>query len=179
MNRLYLSDAGKQAVRCIIYVLCAVFLFLLQSTRGFFANLTVLGGRVDFLTVFLVCVALFEGPYLSGLLGFFCGLLLSITTPWAEGLDALALSLVCVFTAWISGTYMRRVLPTALLLGGAAIVLRMASSSFFYGYLAQGARIWPELLSIVFTLILSLPFTVPLFFLVQRLHHVFSEADHE
>lgn len=168
------SDRDRR-IRLILYDLLVVGLYLLQTTKG--VKITVLRASPDYLIFFLAAVGLFEGPYVTGSLGFLAGLLLSLASPWAEGLEALYLALFGVACGWLAGEYLRPVYPSVLLCGSMGILLRGVISYVFYYRLVYGLALWPVVRQSAVQLGLSALASPLVFLMVRAIHRRFLEDD--
>ena len=159
----------KQCAYALLIILASV----VQNTRGL--PTTLMGGRLDMLPVLVASIALFEGPYTGGALGFFAGLLLAIHSPMVEGLSALYLGLFGIGFGILGSGWLRRVCPAALLGGLCCIALQGLVRYVFYSRMVYGlalADVWQPLLG---GLLLAVLPGIGAFYLVRGLHRRFSE----
>jgi len=167
---------GSQKHRIIkqcAYALLIMLAFVAQNARGLPTAL--MGGRLDMLPVLVAAIALFEGPYTGGALGFFAGLLLAIHSPMVEGLSALYLGLFGIGFGILGSGWLRRVCPAALIGGLSAIALQGVVRYVFYSRMVYGlmlADVWQPLVG---ELLLAVLPGIGAFYLVRGLHRRFSE----
>ena len=132
---------------------------------------------MDMSCAFLVAaIAFFEGPYTGGCMGFYSGLLLSISSSTMEGAETLILALFGVLCGSVGVVLLRRILPSVLACGCALLAVRGAISATYYTlfysvpFLSVAARYAQILL-------LSLLPGAAGYFLVRAVCRRFSEDD--
>lgn len=170
-----MTKAGRRRLKIFIYFMLTFMLFIFQTTKGF--RITLFGASPDYIVMLIPAVALFEGPYLAGVLGFFSGILLSTSSPNVEGVEALWLSLIGVFVGHFGALYLRRVLPALMLVGLSAILARGLISYVFYYGLAYSAPALEVLRLTVLKALWSIPFGALIYRLVRWLNLRFSEEE--
>ncbi len=109
--------AGKLA----LYAAILVVLFVLESANGL--PVRVLGQRVDILPFAVASVALLDGPVEGAIVGLLAGALYDLGFGGAEGLYALYYLLTGIAAGLLGQRFLRRVYPSALLLGTGMMLL--------------------------------------------------------
>ena len=170
-----MSYRKKAPVKYSAYALLLLAIFVLQSARG--TRITLLGGTVNAIPFFIAAVALMDGPYPAGALGFFAGLLVSIHSSVLEGLSALYFGLFGVAFGWFGSLQLRRVLPSAFLGGTVCLVGGWLFKFIFYYALVYGVPAAEGLKWLLGELLLSAPVGAALFFAVRALTRHFAEGE--
>ena len=165
----------NRVVRNGFYFVLLLIIFVLQNTKGVCISLW--DASPDYILFFVAAEAVFEGPYSGGTLGFFAGLLLSISSPWPEGLEALFLGCFGVLAGISGEKYLRPVLPSALLVGSAGMVLRSLIAYVFYYRLVYGMALWTMCRHLLVQLGLSLVFAPLFFVLIRSIYRRFMENE--
>lgn len=109
--------AGKIA----LYTVILVVLFVLESANGL--PVRVLGQRIDILPFAVASVALLDGPVEGAAVGLLAGALYDLGFGGAEGLYALYYLLTGIAAGLLGQRFLRRVYPSALLLGTGMMLL--------------------------------------------------------
>ena len=122
-------------------------------------------------------LALFEGPYGAGSLGFAAGLLCAVGSPVLDGLLALYYGVLGVLCGMFALRYMRRVLPSALLLGLLATVFKGVIGYLFYYALFFNAPAGRAALLLLGDCAVSLLPAALVFFIVRAIYLRFAEKD--
>jgi len=162
-------------IKYCAYALLLLGAFVLQNARG--TAITLWGVTADVLPFLVASVALLEGPYVGGTVGFFAGLLQSVHSIMVEGLAALSLMLLGALFGWLSQRHLRPVLPSALLGGGLWVLLQGISRYIFYYALVYGVDFVSGLRTIVAPLALSLIPGAVLFWATRGIYRRFTETE--
>ena len=170
-----MTNRKNRIVKYCAYGLLLLLIYVLQSARGTAVSLW--GLRVDLIPYFVMTLALFEGPYAAGGFGFFAGLLCSVNSPLLDGLLALYYGVLGALCGVFALRYMRRVLPSALLLGLAATVVKGFFGYLFYYALLYSAPAGRAALLLLGDCALSLPPAVPVYLAVRAIYLRFAEKD--
>ena len=117
-----MSERKNKVIENCAYGLMLLVIFILQSSRG--TAVTIWGFRMDLIPFFVTALALFKGPYVAGSFGFAAGLLCASNSPILDGLFATYYGLIGAVCGIFALRYMRRVLPSAMLLGLGATLLK-------------------------------------------------------
>lgn len=161
--------------RIALYILLLLVCFVFQTSRG--TRLTLWGASPDVLPFLLAAVALFEGPYVGALFGFFGGILLSVNSTAPEALLSMYYGLGCLGAGFFASRYMRRVFPTLLMCGTFLSLFKTLLSFFFFYALVYEAHSPGLLLIAGKSLLLSLPFSLLLYLLVKHIHSRFTAEE--
>ena len=164
-----------KTIKYCAYGLILLASFVLQNARG--TSVSLLGASVDAIPFLVASIALFEGPYVAGAVGFAGGILASIHSPVIEGLSALYFGLFGIAFGYLGAVYMRKVLFAALLGGGACIIVQGMCRFVFYYYLVYQMGIVSGALQLAAELVLSALPGILIFYIVRALSRRFSEAD--
>lgn len=165
----------NRVIKHCAYGLTLLAVFLLQSSRG--TAMTVWGMSLDLIPFFVTALALFEGPYTAGWFGFAAGFLSVIATPMVDGLMSLFYGVLGILCGLIAKSYMRPVLPGALLLGAIVAVLKGLIGQVFYYGLVYSFPLISGVLHICGGVVLSLAPAALLFFWVRALNRRFAERE--
>lgn len=165
----------KRTLKLCAYSLLLLMIFLIQHSRG--TALHLWRATADAIPYFLAAIALLEGPYVAGMMGFFGGLLLSLHNTTVEGLTALYLALFGIAFGLLGTHYMRPVLPSALLGGFACVLLQGVARYIFYYALVYKMDVVIALQELGAELLLSLLTGIPVFFLVRMIYRRFQENE--
>lgn len=168
-------DRKNDIIKYCAYSLLLVLLFVLQSARG--TSLSLWGLQMDVIPFFVVSVALFEGPYGAGSLGFAAGLLCAVGSPVLDGVLALYYGVLGALCGLFALRYMRQVLPSALLLGLLATVVKGVIGYLFFYALLYNAPAGRAALLLLGDCAVSLVPAALVFFVVRAIYLRFAEKD--
>ena len=96
-----MNEHKNDIVKYCAYSLLLLALYVLQTARG--TSLSLWGLQLDVIPFFVVTLALFEGPYGAGSLGFAAGLLCAVGSPVLDGLLALYYGVLGVLATVFKG----------------------------------------------------------------------------
>lgn len=170
-----MRERKNDIVKYCAYSLLLVLLFVLQSARG--TSLSLWGLKLDVIPFFVVTVALFEGPYGAGSLGFAAGLLCAVGSPILDGLLALYYGVLGALCGLFALRYMRQVLPSALLLGLLATMVKGVIGYLFFYALLYNAPAGRAALLLLGDCAVSLVPASLVFFAVRAIYLRFAEKD--
>ena len=165
----------KSVLKWLVYGVAAVVSLVLQSSRT--PSLTLWSARADFLPFLVTALALYEGPYLAGSVGFFSGLLLAVHGITIEGLACLYLSLTGVVLGWLFDKYFRRNVLLPIMAGALCIIIAEACKYVFYYKLVYSLSAGAGMLTLLGSLILSVPAGAAVCFATRWLHRFFGEEE--
>jgi len=155
------------------YALLMLGLFVLQTSRG--TSLYLWGATVNVMPFLVAAVALLDGPFAGGVLGFFAGVLLTVNGTGVEGFSSLLLSLFGLGFGLFGAHYLRPVILSALSGGLVCRVVESAVRYVFHDLLMYGMGM-PEALGLFGArLLLSLPAGALTWLMVRAVHHQFTE----
>lgn len=155
------------------YALLMLGLFVLQTSRGTAIHLW--GAAVNAMPFFVAAVALLDGPYAGGVLGFFAGVLLTINGTGVEGFSSLLLGMFGVGFGLFGAHYLRPVILSALSGGLVCMVVESVFRYVFHDLLMYGMSL-PEALGLFGArLLLSLPVGALTWLLVRSIYRRFTE----
>lgn len=170
-----MRERKNDIVKYCAYSILLVLLFVLQSARG--TSLSLWGLKLDVIPFFVVTVALFEGPYGAGSLGFAAGLLCAVGSPILDGLLALYYGVLGALCGLFALRYMRQVLPSALLLGLLATMVKGVIGYLFFYALLYNAPAGRAALLLLGDCAVSLVPASLVFFAVRAIYLRFAEKD--
>ena len=170
-----MSEHKNDIIKYCAYSLLLLAVFILQSARGTSPSLW--GLQLDVIPFFVVTIALFEGPYGAGSLGFAAGLLCTVGSPVPDGVLALYYGVLGTLCGMFALRYMRRVLPSALLLGLLATVVKGVAGYLFYYALFYNAPAGRAALLLLGDCTVSLAPAALVFFAVRAIYLRFAEKD--
>ena len=165
----------KSVLKWLVYGVFAVVLLVLQSSRS--PGLTLWSARADFLPFLVTALAVYEGPYLAGAMGFFSGLLLAIHSVTLEGLACLYLSLAGVVLGWLFDKYFRANILLPIMSGTLCIVFAEVCKFVFYYRLVHRLSIGLGALTVLGSIILSVPVGVGVCYATRWLSRFFGEEE--
>ena len=172
--RFSLSLDKRRVGKILCYLLLLTAFYVLSDARGVLYGMGL--PTVNALPFLVAAIAFFEGPYTGGCMGFYSGLLLSISSSTMEGAETLILALFGVLCGSVGVVLLRRILPSVLACGCALLAVRGAISATYYTlfysvpFLSMAARYAQILL-------LSLLPGAAGYFLVRAVYRRFSEDD--
>ena len=172
--RFSLSVDKKQAAKRLCYLLLLTAFYVFSSARGVLYGMGL--PSVNAMPFLVAAIAFFEGPYTGGCMGFYSGLLLSISSSTMEGAETLILALFGVLCGSVGVVLLRRILPSVLVCAGALQLLRGVISATYYT-LFYSIPFWRVAARHGQILLLSLLPGTAGYFLVRALHRRFSEDD--
>lgn len=155
------------------YALLMLGLFVLQSSRGTAIHLW--GATVNAMPFLVAAVALLDGPFAGGVLGFFAGVLLTVNGTGVEGFSSLLLSLFGVGFGLFGAHYLRPVILSALSGGLVCMVVESVFRYVFHDLLMYGMSLPVALGLFGARLLLSLPAGALTWLLVRAVHRRFTE----
>ncbi len=130
MNELDVRLTRRYLIKVAAYLLLSAALYVLCTARGPLSSVQLL--TINLMPFFVAALAFFEGPYLAGCLGVWCGLLLSLGSSTVEGAESLGLALLGVACGSLGVTYMRRIVLSGLACGAVYTLLRGVVSAVYY-----------------------------------------------
>jgi len=154
------------------YALLMLALFVLQSTRGTAIHLW--GASVNVMPFFVAAVALLDGPYAGGVMGFFGGVLLNLNSAGLEGFSSLSLSLFGICFGLFGAYYLRPVILSALSGGFLCMVLETLFRYVFHDLLIYNMHLLEALRAFGLELVLSLPAGALAFVCIRAVHRRFT-----
>jgi len=163
----------NRLVRNGFYCVLLLLIFVLQTTKGI--RISLWDASPDYILFFVAAEAILEGPYSGGTLGFFAGLLLSVSSPWPEGLEALFLGCFGTAVGILGKKYFRPVLPSVLLLGSVGMAFRGLVAYVFYYRLVYGMAVWTMCRHMLVQIALSLVFAPVFYILIRSIYRRFME----
>ncbi len=170
-----MTQSRKKLIKYMAYALILLIVHTMENARGL--SVTLWGATVNAVPFLIASVALFDGPYAGGVLGFMAGLVAAIGSPMVEGVAAMYLGLFGVSFGYLGGEYMRAVLPSAMLGGAVCIALNGVIRYVFYYWLVFSVNLGFGLRAILAELALSaLPGAV-MFFAVRFIGQKLSRGE--
>lgn len=155
------------------YALLMLGLFVLQSSRGTAVHLW--GATINVMPFLVAAVALLDGPYAGGMLGFFAGVLLTVNGTGVEGFGSLMLGLFGVGFGLFGAYYLRPVILSALSGGLTCMVVESIFRYVFHDLLMYGMTLPAALGMFGARLLLSLPAGALTWLLVKAVYRRFTE----
>ena len=162
-------------IKYCAYSMLLIVLYLIQSSRG--VALTVFGLRLDFMPYLVAAIALFEGPYGAGVVGFFIGIMCASGSPMVDGLLSLYYGLAGALCGEFCKHRMRKVIPSALLVGLCIAFFRGLIGYLCYYVLLYGAPLLESFYIIVGEALLPLPVGALIYLFVRTIYLHFMEKD--
>ncbi len=108
-------------IRRAVFILSILLIALIQNTAHLLPS--IFGSHPFLLIPLVICLGMFETSLVAALMGALAGALWDVTVAAGDGYNALVLMLFATATSLLISYLMRNNISTALLLGGAAIVL--------------------------------------------------------
>lgn len=164
---------ANNSLRYLGYGLLTIAVFVLQSSR--LIDISLFGASADLMPFLVAALAVYEGPYVAGVMGFLSGLLLSIHSLSIEGLDSLFLSVFGVVFAFLAATYFRENILLCVLGGSVCLFVTELLKYVFYYLLADGVGLVVGLTYIVGKLILSIPGSFIVVLVIRRIARDITE----
>lgn len=174
MQDFTLTIDKKKALKVLSYLLSLTVFYIFSTARGMLVDVDF--ASINALPFLVAAIAFYDGPYMGGCMGLYSGLLLSVSSATAEGLEALSMTLFGIFCGTVGVLFMRRFLLSILCCGSVLLTLRGAVSAVYYSlfYAIPFSSIFLGHLRIL--LISILPGVLG-YFLIKAIHRRFSEAD--
>lgn len=157
------------------YALLMLGLFVLQSSRG--TAIQLWGASVNVMPFLVAAVALLDGPYAGGVLGFFAGVLLTVNGTGVEGFGSLMLGLFGVGFGLFGAYYLRPVILSALSGGLVCMTVESIFRYVFHDLLMYGMTLSEAFGLFGARLLLSLPAGALTWLLVKAVHRRFTEEN--
>jgi hypothetical protein len=133
----------RDVFKYALYVLLTLIVFAIQSSR--LIDVQIFGAAADVMPFIVAALALYEGPYAAGGIGFLAGLLLSLHSDSLEGLDSLFLALFGVVFAMLSTMFFRENIMLCFTAGAVCLAGTELVKYVFYYYLADGVGLFAGL----------------------------------
>ena len=157
------------------YAFLVFSLYVLQSTPGV---LSVSGIKPLMVLPACLAIALYEGPFVGGLFGFFFGFLCDTGSETLFGFSALFFLVFCAVVGFLATYVLRPSLLNGMLLCLAALFLFFGAEFFFnyvlYNYEGLSSFFY---LGIAPQIVYSSLFSVPFCLLFERLHSLFAKRE--
>lgn len=154
-------------------VVLLLLLYVLQTTPRLFL---VAGVKPILVVPAAVCIAMFEGELVGGIMGAVAGLLCDLASFTIFGFNGLIILACCVAVGLLTIYLTQLKLLNALLLGFGVLLLRGLLEYFFYyqiwGYEGSGRIL---LFSTLPTVLYSTLAIIPLYYLAKRMKAYFDE----
>ena len=152
------SFVGRNYLTWLVYGLGAIVLTLMQNAPNFFP--TIGFARPTPLVLFVVCVAMFEGPRIGAAIGVFSGLLWDLYSMRVFGFTALQMLFISVIVALLVQWLLRTNFLSGMLLCVGGVVALMLLEWFFRYVLYMNDEMLTILLSVylpnaLYTVLLS------------------------
>ncbi|MBE6806507.1 MAG: rod shape-determining protein MreD [Ruminococcaceae bacterium] len=123
------SSLGRDYVTWILYSVCAFLITLMQNAPHCFPP--ILNARPTPLVLFVVCVAMFEGPRIGAAFGVISGVLWDLYSVRVFGFTALQLLLISVVVALLIQWLLRTNFWSGMLLCLCGVLVQMLVEWFF------------------------------------------------
>ena len=160
-------------VKYVVYSVIMLMLYVAQTTPGF---LSIRGIRPILVLPFAVCVAMFDSNLAGGLFGLFAGILCDTSSSLLFGVQAILYLAVCVAVGLLIVYYMQPSLANSLIFVGCGLILRLFLEFFFAFFMWGYDNIHIIVVNHMLPLLLyTLAATIPVFWLVRKLHGFFEE----
>lgn len=154
------------------HVLLLFFLYVLQNTPSLFS---IYGVKPNLVVPAAVCIAMFEGELVGGIMGTVAGLLCDLASFTIFGFNGILVLAGCVAVGLLTVYLTQLKLSNALMLGFLVLLLRGLLEYFFYFQMwgfDYGYRIF--LFSTLPTVLYSTVAIVPLYYSVRRMKAYFD-----
>ncbi len=162
-------------IKSLVYGALAVVLLVLQSSRA--TGVSLWTASANFMPFLVAALAIYENPYMAGGIGFFAGLLLSVHSPTIEGLAAFWLAIFGVGYAYLAELFFRNNIVLSILGGMGCLAVGELCKYVFYYMLVHGVDVGAGMLTLLGSLILSVPFGVIVCYMVRWISRKFSEDE--
>lgn len=165
-NKIYI-------LKYMTYILLLFFFYVLQTTPHLFE---IQGIKPNLVIPIVICIAMLEGEFISGLFGALGGMLCDLSAFSAFGFYAILLLIACTVTGLLVIYLMKNTLTNAVVLSTAALLTIFLLDFFFmfglWGY-EGNSRI---LLTQTLPCVIYSALTAPLFYLLfSKLFAAFEE----
>ena len=162
-------------IKCLVYGAFAVVLLVLQSSRA--TGVSLWTASANFMPFLVAALALYENPYMAGGVGFFAGLLLSVHSSTIEGLASFWLAIFGVAYSYLAELFFRNNIVLSILGGMGCLAVGELCKYVFYYMLVHGVGFGAGMLTLLGSLILSVPFGVLVCYIVRWISRKFSEDE--
>ena len=174
--RVSLNANRRQAFKIAAYIALFTVFYIVTSARGMVGAYWLVS--VNAMPFLVGAAAFFEGPYWGGSLGFYGGLLMSLSSATVEGAEALIMGLFGVFCGSVAVMVMRRLPISVLSCGTGLLILRGIISATYYR-LFYGLPMVEILINSGKMIVLSLLPGLIAYYAVAALHKRFKKDDEE
>ncbi len=152
------SYLGRNYLTWIVYGAAALLLMLMQNAPHFFPVIGYV--RPTPLVLFVVCVAMFEGPRVGAAIGVASGLMWDLYSVRVFGFTALQMLIISVIVALLVQWLLRTNFLSGMLLCVCGVLVQMLIEWFFRYALYMHEEVWRILLSVylpnaLYTMVLS------------------------
>ena len=170
--RFSLSADKRRVGKILCYLLLLTAFYVLSAARGVLYGMGL--PTVNAMPFLVAAIAFFEGPYTGGCMGFYSGLLLSISSSTMEGAETLILALFGVLCGSVGVVLLRRILPSVLACALLAVPGAISATYYTLFYSVPFLSVAVRYAQI---LLLSLLPGAAGYFLVRAVCRRFSEDD--
>lgn len=158
----------------VIYYLILVGLFVLQSTPGF---LSVFGIRPVLILSYAIFVSMYEGELYGSIFGAVAGLLWDMGGSSVSGYKALLMLVICCCVSLFTLHLVRNNVFSAAIFTSIAIsIVFLLDFFFYYGLWGYDGSAQMILKNIIPTMVASVIFSLPIYYLVRKINRSFSFA---
>lgn len=162
-------------IKSIAYGVLAVLLLVLQSSRT--TGVSLWSSSANFMPFLIAALALYENPYMAGGIGFFAGLLLSVHSLTIEGLSSFWLAIFGVAYAYLAEMFFRNNIVLSFLGGVGCLAVGELCKYVFYYLLVHNVGFGAGMLTVLGSIILSVPFGIVVCYIVRWISRKFSEDE--
>ena len=161
------------AFKYICYGLFIFLIFILQSTPYF---LEIWEIKPNLLYLAAVSAAMYEGEFAGGIIGMLVGMLCDYSSYPIHGFNAMLLLICCTSIGWAVVYFMKNSKINAAIFSSASLLIRGLLEYYFvyaiWKYENSEIILYRHILPTVFYSVL---FTLPIFFIIGKIHNYFTE----
>lgn len=165
----------QTVLKHIIYSLCILVLYLMQTTPSLFK---IFGNKPLFVIPYAVILAMYEGEFAGGIYGAVAGLLCDMSSRLLFGFNGFIISFLCIGTALLIIYYVHLSLKGAFLFVFLIMLIRGSLESLFafgmWGYDNSWKLFFLNTLPVIFYSTALVP---PYYFLIRKIYNRFYKGD--
>lgn len=171
---LSLSIDRRNIFKILCYLAVSTLFYILTTARGSVALYWQV--TVNAMPFLVAAIGFYEGAYVGGCMGVYCGLMMSVSSSTTEGAEAMIMGLFAIFCGSVGVRLMRRILPSVLFCGSGLLVIRAVISATYYR-LFYAIPFFGVLAGYIWIIAASLPAGVAAYFIVKAISRRFSEEE--
>lgn len=164
----------NQVIRVVLYLIVTTLFHAVISSPVFLVTPWFVS--VNIMPFIIASIALYDGPYIGGGVGFYAGVLLSLSSTTVEGAEALIMALFGIICGSAGVMLLRKIMPSALFCGVLLLATRGIISAVYYQLFYEISFISVAIEYLKITVV-STFFGIFAFKIIKKINKRFSEVE--